>query len=120
MKSVIVIEDDFEIRNTLCDVLEAEGYDVHGAENGQVGLDVLKGLKELPGLIIVDLMMPVVDGYEFRNQQLKDQRISLIPTVLFSADGQLSAKAQAAGITEFIKKPIDLEDLYALVKKYCG
>lgn len=119
MKPVLIVEDDFEIRSTLCDVLSSEGYKVLGAENGRVALDLLNKTEKLPGLIIVDLMMPIMDGYEFRNHQLKDDKFSEIPTVLFSADGQLTHKAQAAGITEFIKKPIDLDDLYSLVKKYC-
>ncbi len=120
MKSVLIVEDDFEIRSTLCDVLNSEGYDVLGAENGQIALDLLNNSEKLPGLIIVDLMMPIMDGYEFRNHQLKNEKFSSIPTVLFSADGQLPHKAQAAGITEFIRKPIDLDDLYSLVKKYCN
>lgn len=120
MKSVLVVEDDVEIRATLCEVLRAEGYTVHEAENGKVALDLLAQLEPLPGLIILDLMMPVVDGFEFRNQQLKIEKIADIPTVLFSADGQLTVKARAAGLTEFIKKPIDLDDLYDLVNKFCS
>ena len=119
MKPVLIVEDDFEIRSTLCDVLSSEGYNVLGAENGKAALELLNKTENLPGLIIVDLMMPIMDGYEFRNKQLKDKRIASVPTVLFSADGQLINKAQAAGISEFIKKPIDLDDLYSLVKKYC-
>lgn len=119
MKPVLVVEDDIEIRSTLSEVLRAEGYTVHEAENGMVALDLLTDLEPLPGLIILDLMMPVVDGFEFRNRQLKIEKIANIPTVLFSADGQLTVKAKAAGLNEFIKKPIDLDDLYDLVKKFC-
>jgi CheY-like chemotaxis protein len=99
--------------------LEDENYIVHSAENGSVGLKVLSSLIELPGLIILDLMMPVLNGYEFRKLQLLDARLSLVPVVLFSANGNLIEMAELPGVSEIVKKPVDIDELYALALRYC-
>lgn len=119
-KSILVIEDDKEIRQTLVDVLEDEGYEVYSAENGEEGLKLLNEVSELPCLIIVDLMMPVLDGVGFRKEQIKSIKFSAVPTVLFSANGQISQKALTAGYSEYIRKPIDLEQLFEITQRYCG
>lgn len=118
-KTILVIEDDLEIRQTLVDVLNDEGYDVVASENGQRGLEILQTSDELPCLIIVDWMMPVMDGDSFRREQMRDQRFSKVPTVLFSANGRVSQKANDAGYSEYLKKPIDLEQLFELAVRYC-
>jgi CheY-like chemotaxis protein len=118
-KSILVVEDDNDIRQCLVDLLEDENYIVHSAENGSVGLKVLSSLIELPGLIILDLMMPVLNGYEFRKLQLLDARLSLVPVVLFSANGNLIEMAELPGVSEIVKKPVDIDELYALALRYC-
>jgi CheY-like chemotaxis protein len=118
-KSILIVEDDKEIRQTLIDILEGEGHKVLSAHNGQVALDILHSTEELPGLVILDLMMPVMDAYGFRKEQMKDEKLASVPTVLFSADGRLAQKAALGGFSEFIKKPAELDDLFALAEKYC-
>ena len=70
-KSILIIEDDRDILEVLKDLLESEGYTVSTAENGKMGIEVLQALNEPPKLILVDLMMPIMDGLQFRQEQLK-------------------------------------------------
>lgn len=116
---ILVIDDDKEIRESLADVLSDEGYTVVLAENGQEGLDFLTTTDHLPSLVFLDLMMPVLDGQEFRKRQMRNPDLSNIPTILFSANGQLDKRALDIGMTDFLKKPIDLDELLAVAAKYC-
>lgn len=119
-KPILVIEDDLPIRESLVDILQDLGYTVWSASNGQEGLDLLHRSTELPGLVLLDIMMPVLDGYGFRRAQIGNARLADIPTVVLSADGQISEKAGTVGVTEFVKKPIDLDRLFSLAQKYCA
>ncbi len=116
---ILIIEDNIEIRETLVDVLVDEGYKVMSAENGQAGLMTLMNAKELPCLVLLDLTMPIMDGFTFRQEQLKEPLWARIPTALLSADGKLEEKAREAQVLEYIKKPVDLDKLYSLAEKYC-
>lgn len=118
-KPILIVEDDSEIRQSLVEILKDEGYLVYSAENGRKGLDVLGKCDPLPGLVILDIMMPVLDGFGFRESQLTDDRLSNVPTVLFSADGNLTEKASRAQVSEFLAKPVDLDILLSLARKYC-
>ena len=116
---ILVIDDDKEIRESLSDVLSDEGYVVVLAENGQEGLDFLNTTKQLPCMVFLDLMMPVLDGQGFRKEQMNNPDFSKIPTILFSANGQLDKRALDIGMTDFLKKPIDLDELLSIAAKYC-
>lgn len=122
--SVLVIDDDEDIRETLGQALEFEGYKVLKAIHGQDALDLLEALnqKDYPKLIILDLMMPVMDGSEFLGfiHTHKKDTLALIPIVLATAKGSLGSIKNAELARESIKKPLDLEFLYEVVKKYCG
>jgi CheY-like chemotaxis protein len=116
-KPVLVIEDDTEIREALSDILSSEGYTVHTANNGQEGLDYLKTQRQKPGIIILDLMMPIMDGWHFRNHQLQDPDLAKIPVVIITADGNASQKAKAMNATAGLKKPIDLDEFLETIQK---
>lgn len=116
---ILVIDDDKEIRESLSDVLTDEGYVVICAENGREALNYLNGGNELPRLVFLDLMMPVLDGQGFRKEQMDTPLISNIPTILFSANGQLDKRALEIGMTDFLKKPIDLDELLEIAARYC-
>ena len=118
-KAILIVEDDLDIRQSLADVLEDEGYPVLLAQNGEDGLKVLKEVSNQPGLVILDMMMPVMDGFGFRDAQIKDPAMADIPTAIFSADGKLPEKAMKTGIKEFIRKPFNLNQLFDLAEKYC-
>jgi CheY-like chemotaxis protein len=119
-ESILLIEDDEAIRELLQYALEEEGYHVLWAADGQAGLEVLRAAKR-PCLILLDLMMPVMNGWEFLSELRKDQShtIATIPVVITSAagGGVVSAVQNAQG---YIKKPINLQLLLSAVMKFCG
>jgi len=114
---LLIVEDDFDIRDTLTQILEEEGYRVAGASNGQEALDLLK-TGAAPSLILLDLMMPVMNGWQFRSEQLKDPRFAGIPVIVISADAAVHEKVGALGAAAVMKKPIQLEGLLELVAQY--
>lgn len=119
-KRILVVEDDQYIRDSLAELLTDEGYQVNVARDGQEGLDQLHATAQLPNLILLDLMMPVKDGFQFRAEQRQDARLANIPVVIFSADtgvNQPHAQFEGAAI---LKKPVDLDALLLMVKQYCA
>lgn len=119
-KSILIVEDDKEIRETITEVLEIEGYKVYAAGNGQEGIDILRNCETPPGLIILDLMMPVMDGYGFRDMQNRDEMMAAVPTVLLSADSNLVDKARQLGVKNFIKKPVEIAELTSMANRFCA
>jgi CheY-like chemotaxis protein len=115
-KQILVIEDDADIRECLMLMLESEGYRVAGAADGREGLDVLAGMSG-PCLILLDLMMPVMNGWEFLQAKRKDDILAVIPVVVLSAFGSDGRGEQVEGI---LKKPVDVDALLAFVRKHCG
>lgn len=111
MKRILIVEDDEAIRISLTQLLENEGYDVSVASNGQVALDYLAVADPLPELILLDLMMPQMDGATFRNRQLADPRLKHTPVVVMSADSVALTKLKSVSGKACIKKPIDIEVL---------
>jgi signal transduction histidine kinase len=105
---LLIVEDDSSIRLALSDMLNDEGFDVTTAVNGRDALDDLRS-GAAPDVILLDLMMPVMDGWEFRVEQRSDPMLSGIPLLAMSAD--LSAKARAIAADGYIRKPIDFPDL---------
>lgn len=115
-KTILIVEDDESIRETLQAVLELEGHEVLTAENGQEGLNVL-ATQPQPCLILLDLMMPVMNGWEFATALEKDAKFSSIPIIVVSA---YTDKATTIKSIAFLKKPIDLRSLNETVKKWCA
>jgi CheY-like chemotaxis protein len=115
--SILIVEDEKDIRETLQEVLRLEGYKTFTASNGREALDMLPTIPR-PCLILLDLMMPVMNGWEFLQEQRMngDMTIATIPVVVVSAAGDKAKNTQTAG---FIKKPVELDALLDTVKKYC-
>ena len=120
MKAVLIVDDDADIRGAVLETLEDEGYLVLGARNGREALELLRSLPVQPGLILLDMMMPVMDGLGFRAEQLSDPSIAEIPVVVMTADAQVAKKADKLQAKALLKKPVGLEELFAVVKQYCG
>jgi len=113
---VFLIEDDKTIRDTLRVALEIEGYSVTTAANGLEALDQLHaGFR--PGLILLDLMMPVMDGWQFSSIVRAEKDLAPIPIVLVTAYAE---RAEGLVAQAVIKKPVDLNTLYKTVRQYCG
>ena len=119
-KRVLVVEDDVDIREALIGILCDEGYDAEGAGNGLEGLDRLRARSSKPALILLDLMMPVMNGWQFRAEQKQDATLSTIPVIVISADGNVRQKAESIEAAGYLKKPIELDALLDLVGKYCA
>jgi CheY-like chemotaxis protein len=105
---VLVVDDDAGLREALLDVLSAEGHEVRTAENGCEALAHLA--VDRPDVILLDLMMPVMSGYELRAQQLADSTLATIPVVVMTA-GPLDGRARALGARACFEKPVSLEAL---------
>lgn len=115
-KGILVVEDDADIRFALEQILELEGYRVFSAANGHEGMQLLQ-TSERPCLILLDLMMPLMNGWQFMEVQRIDTRISTIPTIVVSAAGDCVQRTTANG---YLKKPIDISSLLETVRLYCG
>jgi CheY-like chemotaxis protein len=116
--SVLVVDDDADVRELLAAVLKSEGYDVLTAENGAAALSVLRDT--LPDLIVLDLMMPVMNGWEFRETQRAYPEYASIPVVCLSGHHAAHAHATALGIIECIQKPLDVDYLVEVVRRLCA
>lgn len=114
-KSILIVEDEKDIRDTLQQVLEIEGYHVVTAANGREGLERLTKLPQ-PCLILLDLMMPVMNGWEFLKAHRENDIFATIPVVIVSAVGEAGQPTMASG---FIKKPVNLDALLKFVHYYC-
>lgn len=115
-KSILVVEDDHAIRLALCEILDFEGYIVHQTTDGQKALELLQsGVK--PDLILLDLMMPVMSGAQFRAAQLEDPAIAGIPVIILSADFNVKGVSEKLGVARFLKKPVNLDELLTTVSQ---
>ena len=112
-RMVLVVEDDRAVREALSALLEVEGYSVVAAANGEEALHHLQdGLR--PSVILLDLMMPVMDGFEFRRRQLTDLRFSRIPVIVVSGVSYILADTDMRA-DAVIQKPVEPSELCAVV-----
>jgi CheY-like chemotaxis protein len=111
---LLVVEDDETIRASLADLLCDEGATLATVSNGREALEALRRASQPPDLILLDLMMPVMDGWEFRIAQRADRMLSGIPLIAMSADR--SAKARAIAADAYVGKPLDFEALVGRIR----
>jgi CheY-like chemotaxis protein len=116
----MIVDDDYDIRDALSQILGDEGYECLAAANGREALDVLARAAAAPGMILLDLMMPVMNGWQFRAKQRENAAIAAIPVVVISADSNVAEKAAALGVDAWLRKPIELDALLALTVRFCG
>lgn len=112
---LLIVDDDQDIRDTLAEILQDEGFEVMTASNGSDALARLAAAPERPDVILLDLTMPVMDGFEFRNAQLADERIADIPVILITAGG---GNVRLAGLP-VATKPFDTNALLAAIRQLC-
>lgn len=116
--SILVIDDDPDMREILTEILAEEGYRVAGARNGREALEYLRH-ETRPSLILLDIMMPEMDGWRFRREQQKQPELASIPVVLLSAHGSVRDAALALGAADYLRKPLRVETLLEVAERYC-
>jgi CheY-like chemotaxis protein len=118
LATILIVDDDIDIREAMCMVLEHGGYRTIAAANGAEALRVLDGGPTID-LILLDMMMPVMDGWAFRTAQAQGPAFASIPVVVLTGDGRAAAKAAAISAAGYLKKPLDLDDLLDVVARHC-
>jgi CheY-like chemotaxis protein len=115
--TVFVVEDDVDTRDMMGRFLELEGFTVEVAANGKQALERLNAGVH-PCVILLDLMMPVMDGWQFRSHQIRDASLASIPVIVVSAAGK--DRIGDIEANAYLSKPVDLEQLLAQVTQYCS
>jgi len=113
--SVLIIEDDDGVSDSLVAILREEGHVVEAVANGSEALARLKQ-RPLPTLILLDLMMPGMDGLTFRERQLADAELREIPVVIISARPDVARQAARMNVDTFLRKPMSFEELIHVVQ----
>ena len=117
---ILIVEDDADIREDLAEILRDQGYEVVTKENGAAARDWLHDhVNSLPDVILLDLMMPVMDGWHFRAEQLQDASLAKIPVVVLSGAGDVRREASALGAAGYVSKPFKLDALLGVVHRAC-
>jgi CheY-like chemotaxis protein len=115
-RTILIVDDDRDIREVTADALEAEGYLTATAGDGRAALEWLRAHRDEPCLVLLDLMMPDMDAAAFRKEQLRDPALADIAVVVFSADAGVAEKAKSMGAAGYVKKPVGLLDLLDVVR----
>ena len=118
-KRILIVEDARDIQLLLAGLLKAEGYTVECKSNGHDAIEFLKSSENLPSLILLDIMMPDMNGYEFREAQEKHARLATIPIVVMTADGNVQSKSMRVGAHGYLKKPFEsVEQVLTTVSRF--
>jgi two-component system, OmpR family, response regulator CpxR len=114
---VLVVDDDSDVRDSISQLLDAKGYSIIQAENGQKALNILKSTSRIPCLIVLDLVMPVMDGYRFLTLRAQTPTLRNIPVVVTSANPQ--AGATLTDIDTYLTKPVNVDHLIDVIDQHC-
>lgn len=119
-KKILTVDDDESIRNAVTEMLEFEGFETVWAKNGLVALDYLKRIpdSELPDLVLLDYMMPVMNGKQFFLEKKNDPRLTCIPVVMMTANGNLVNVMDNVETTGYMSKPMDYDTVVKMVKHF--
>ena len=115
---VLVVEDDEAIAEALVDVLRDAGHEAVGVPDGRRALEALRTGADTC-LILLDIAMPGMDGFRFREEQMKNEALARVPVVLCTADPLAEQRAQALGAAGWLRKPLDPVHLLEVVAKHC-
>jgi len=119
-KTVLVVEDDADVREAIAEVLSDCEYKPLHASNGAEALQRLRTAEIRPCVILLDVMMPTMDGWQFRAAQKSDPSVSDIPVVVLSAHANGSEAAAKMDAAAYLAKPVSLERLVTVVERFCG
>ena len=118
MNLILVVDDEDDLRETVQSILELEGFRTVGACNGLEALERLRDGSERPSLILLDLMMPRMNGWDFRAHQLADPALEGIPVVVMTANGNVELHPLAGRAVEVLRKPVPFDRLLSTVASY--
>ncbi len=118
-RSILVVEDDPLTREAMASILGSAGHKVRGAAEGEEALAVLRQ-GPLPDLIVLDLLMPGMDGWHFRREQLREPALAALPVIVCSGTGDADLHAAALGAAAFLDKPIDPDRLLETIDCILG
>jgi len=113
---VAIVEDDSEFRNMLRELLEEEQYRVIAVANGAEALETLRG-ETVPNVILLDVSMPVMDGFDFLRFRNEDPRLAAVPVVLVT--NAKPHERPTIGVNDVVRKPIDIDEILFAIKRYC-
>jgi CheY-like chemotaxis protein len=117
LKSILIVDDDADVREMLSQFFSIEGYEVATARNGQEALEQLRQ-GQLADLILLDLMMPVMDGWQFRMEQQRDPHLAPIPVVVLSAVYNARERAALLGAVDYMQKPVEFDKLIETAERH--
>ena len=115
--SVLIVDDDVDARESLCALLETEGYSVRAAGDGEEALRILRASGAC--IVVLDIFMPVMNGFEFLTEKARDPGLAELPVVVLSADVTAVRRAQREGVLVALTKPVDHERLLQVIREYC-
>lgn len=118
MKKILIVDDNISFVGAMKELLKISGYEVVTAHNGKEALELLDSMKVMPTLIILDMIMPIMNGPEFRKAQLEDQRFSKIPVILLTANNGFKEFQEKLQAYEFLNKPVESKDLLYVVENF--
>lgn len=122
--NILIVEDDADTREMLATLLATQGFNPVSAEDGLEALHLLRTVRrrapQVPCLVLLDLKMPRLGGHEFRRAQLGDPAVAGVPVAVMSGSVDLEQSAQALGAVATVAKPIDVDILLTVVRRFCA
>ena len=119
-RDILLVDDDDDIRDALSETLLDEGFSVHPVPNGREALAWLHEHPDTPCVVLLDLMMPVMDGWTFLRYRSADPALAKIPVVVITAEYGFAQLTKDHQVNEFVTKPIMLPRLLAAINGACG
>lgn len=116
---VMVVDDDADVREAIADVVAEGGYQTLSAANGKEAMEQLRTAPIRPCVILLDVMMPIMDGWEFRAQQSTDPELGEIPVVVLTAHAHMEEVVRRMQAVDFLEKPFDLSLLMTTIERCC-
>lgn len=119
-KHILIVEDSLDLQHLLGRLFQRAGYTLSQAYDGRQALDMLNTMNERPSLILLDIMMPIMDGIEFRHIQKNDPELSKIPVIVMTADSDPEHRAQQMSAAHYFEKPIrSIDQLLHVADETC-
>jgi two-component system chemotaxis response regulator CheY len=112
----LIVDDDSDTREALTELLTLRGFTGRSAENGRVALQLMRSRSRLPRLVLLDIIMPVLDGWGFLLERSKDSRILTVPVIVISASLGIEKRARLAGVHSVMHKPLDPGHLLSVIE----